>query len=129
MGNNRSSGPNGASFPGVVADGNDEIEFNILKLIDGLAASVGGIDLKVIPQDCEGHWMRGALWLYAPAEDVKSPFALLPEEVLGDNAACGISGTQEKDFETGFMHVNRFALNLDAVRAVLPCPAGGQTPA
>ena len=68
--------------------------------------------------------MRGALWLDARAEDVKFSFALLPQDVLGDNAACGISGTQEKDFETGFMHVNRFAVNLDAVLAVLPCPSG-----
>jgi hypothetical protein len=58
--------------------------------------------------------MRGALWLYARAEDVKFPFALLPEDILGENAACRISGAQEKDFEAGFMHVNRFAVNPGA---------------
>jgi hypothetical protein len=70
--------------------------------------------LKVVSQDCEGHRMRGALRLYARTEDVKSSFALLPEDVLGDNAACGISGAQKKDFEVGFMHVDRFAANLTA---------------
>jgi hypothetical protein len=58
--------------------------------------------------------MRSVLWLYARAEDVKSPLALLPEDVLGDNAACRISSAQEKDFEAGFMHVKRFAMNPDA---------------
>lgn len=50
--------------------------------------------------------MRGALWLYARAEDVKSPFTLLPEDVLGDDAACRIPSAQEKDFEAGFLHIN-----------------------
>jgi hypothetical protein len=79
VGDYGSSRPNGASFSGLVADCNDEIELNILKFVHGLAAGIGGIYLEVVPKYREGNRMGCGLRIDSGAKHLKSVSARLAE--------------------------------------------------
>src|SRR5882672_9413638 len=87
----------GAIFVGVAADGDDEIERNILEIVDVLGAVLRNIDagfghdfdgvgIEAVGFDAGGVGLDlGALEMAGPA--------------LGHLAAAGVAGAEEEDFE------------------------------
>ena len=53
---------------------------------------IGGIYLEVVSKDRKGNRMGCGLWIDSGAKHLKPVSACLAEQILGENAACGISG-------------------------------------
>jgi hypothetical protein len=77
VGDYRSSRPDGTSFSCIVANSDDEVEFDILEFFHGLAAGIRGIYLEVVLKDRQGHRMRCGLGIDAGAVYLETILAYL----------------------------------------------------
>lgn len=67
MRDDRLAWKNGAGFPGSVADGNDDVEFGIPKLVPGFAARFRSVNFVTISQYAKRKGIYSPRWFAAGA--------------------------------------------------------------
>ena len=89
---------------GNVAKSDDEIEFDIAKLIPGFTASIADVDVVVTAKDLQGKGVRMRLGAGSCTNRIESVAGKSLYEIFGDNATSGVVGAEEEKFKALFIH-------------------------
>jgi len=101
MGDDGVAGPAGAFFPSRIADGDDEVERDVLEFGDALAAGGGGVDFPGVPEVAQDEGIDLAGGMDARAADVETARSEVAQEEFGKDAAGRIAGAEEEDLGLG----------------------------
>ena len=102
MSDNRLSWPHRAG--GNIAESNDEIEFDIAKLIPRFTAGLADVDLVVISKNLQGKGVRMRFWAGSCTDRVEFVTGKSLYEIFGDDAPSGVAGAEKEEFEALFVH-------------------------
>ena len=106
MRKNRLARPNRAGFPGVVTEGDDEIEWHIFELIPRFTVGIRCIDFEILAKNFQRERMRCGFRTRSGAVGFKAKGGNFFQQVFGKNTPCGVARAEEHDGETRFVGIH-----------------------
>ena len=89
------SRPDGASFVGVIAERDDEIENDVFVLVPRFWVRARGVHLVTFLKDANGIGIDSGPGICAGAKRLESTFAESTDEIFAEDTASTVAGAQE----------------------------------